>query len=85
MKVGVRDLKARLSEHVLRASRGETIAVTDRGRPVAIRAPIPGRVRLDEGMAEGWVTPATRQGLAPVRRQRADRTTAEALAEDRDE
>lgn len=85
MEVGVRDLKARLSEHLQRASRGETITVTDRGHPVAILGPIPGRVRVDEGVAEGWVTPATRQGLSRVRRHRADRTIAEVLAEDRDE
>jgi prevent-host-death family protein len=35
MEVGIRELKARLSSYVARARRGETVVVTDRGRPVA--------------------------------------------------
>lgn len=85
MEVGVRDLKAKLSEHLQRASRGDTITVTDRGRPIAILGPIPGRVRVDEGVAEGWVTPPSKRGLTPVRRHRSTRRTADVLTEDRDE
>ena len=35
MEVGIRELKARLSSYVARVRRGETVVVTDRGRPVA--------------------------------------------------
>ncbi len=35
LEVGVRALKNRLSEYLRRASAGERIVVTDRGRPVA--------------------------------------------------
>jgi prevent-host-death family protein len=35
MKASVRDLKARLSQYLERASAGEDIVVTSRGRPVA--------------------------------------------------
>ena len=39
--VGVRDLKARLSQFLKEVQRGETILVTDRGRVVAeLRSPI---------------------------------------------
>jgi prevent-host-death family protein len=83
MDVGVRELKAKLSEYLERAEGGETITVTDRGRPKAILAPIPGRDRLDEGVAEGWVLAATRPGLRPVRRRPPLRPTLDVLAEDR--
>ncbi len=49
MDVGLRELKERLSELLDRASRGEVIRVTDRGRPKAILAPIPGRSMLEDG------------------------------------
>jgi hypothetical protein len=41
-------------------------------------------VDLDAAVESGWVTPATRLGLRPVRRHRADATVLQALAEDRD-
>jgi antitoxin (DNA-binding transcriptional repressor) of toxin-antitoxin stability system len=34
--VGVRELKSRLSEFLRRASEGERVVVTDRGRPLAL-------------------------------------------------
>jgi prevent-host-death family protein len=83
MQVGVRQLKAQLSEYLDRAERGETIFVTNRGRPTAILPPIPGRDRLDEGIAEGWVLAAKRHGLRPIRRRPPLRPTLDVLAEDR--
>jgi prevent-host-death family protein len=85
MDVGVRDLKARLSEFLDRAAHGEIITVTDRGEPKAILAPLPGRSRLAAGLEEGWVSPPTRAGLPPVRRHRAQRRVLDVLADDRDE
>jgi prevent-host-death family protein len=85
MDVGVRELKQRLSEFLDRAERGEIIRVTDRGRPKAVLGPIPGRLRLEEGVQEGWITPGSGQPLAPVRRVRSARRIADALAEDRGE
>lgn len=38
---GVRELRQRASELLRRVAAGETIEVTDHGRPVAILAPIP--------------------------------------------
>jgi prevent-host-death family protein len=81
--VGVRELKQRLSEYLARAERGEVIRVTDRGRPKAILAPLPGRVRIQEGVAEGWLTPGSGAPLRAMDRVRAERTTLDVLGEDR--
>ncbi len=84
--VGVRQLKQHLSEYLERASQGETIRVTDRGRPKAILAPLPGRLRIEEGIAEGWITPPSRPGgLEPVQRFNATKSVAEIIREDRGE
>ena len=85
MDVGIRELKAKLSTYLRRAAAGETITVTDRGRPVAVLAPPPGVVDLSAAIDAGWVTPATTRGLAPVRRRRGAGTVLQALAEDRGE
>ncbi|HJO03491.1 MAG TPA: type II toxin-antitoxin system prevent-host-death family antitoxin [Acidobacteriota bacterium] len=39
--VGIRELRQYLSRYLERVSRGETLRVTDRGREVAILAPLP--------------------------------------------
>lgn len=38
---GIRELRQRASELLRRVEAGETIEITDRGRPVAVLAPIP--------------------------------------------
>jgi prevent-host-death family protein len=85
MDVGVRELKQHLSEYLDRAERGETIRVTDRGRPKAVIGPLPGHVRLGEGIAAGWIAPGSGTGLRPVTRVRARASIAEVLAVDRGE
>jgi prevent-host-death family protein len=85
MDVGVRELKQRLSEFLDRAERGEIIRVTDRGRPKALLGPLPGKGRMEQGVAEGWVRPGTGERLRPTRRFRGLRTIAEVIAEDRGE
>jgi prevent-host-death family protein len=86
--VGIRELKAHLSEYLDRAEQGEIIRVTERGRPKAMIVALPGRIeeRIRQGIAEGWITPALngpRAVVPPVRRVKAKRTIAEILAEDR--
>ena len=83
MDVGVRDLKARLSEFLDRAARGEVITVTDRGEPKAILAPLPGWSRLAAGLDEGWVSRPTRSGLRSVRRHLAQQRVLDVLEDDR--
>jgi antitoxin (DNA-binding transcriptional repressor) of toxin-antitoxin stability system len=41
-RVGVRELRQNLSVHLRRIAEGETLEVTDRGRPVALLSPLPG-------------------------------------------
>jgi prevent-host-death family protein len=88
--VGVRELKQRLSEYLDRAERGELVRVTERGRPKALLGPLPGRARIDAGIAEGWITrssggsaPSSATGLGPSRRWKASRRVLDVLAEDR--
>lgn len=57
--VGVRELRQRASELLRRVESGETIEVTDRGRPVAVLAPLPEAGRLEQLRAAGEVVPAT--------------------------
>jgi prevent-host-death family protein len=56
MDVGVRDLKARLSEYLTRVERGETVNVTSRGRLVARIVPAVGESTIERGLREGWIT-----------------------------
>lgn len=88
MDVGVRELKQRLSEYLDRAARGEMIRVTDRGVPKAVLGPLPGRLRIEEGIAEGWITPGS--GVPPrpsseIPRVKPSRPTSEIFAEDRED
>jgi prevent-host-death family protein len=85
MDVGVRELKARLSEYLDRASRGETIRVTDRGVPKAVLGPLPGRLRIDDGVREGWLRPGSGAPPVPVARVRGRMRSEDALLEDRGE
>lgn len=57
-EVGIRELKQNASAVVARVRRGETITVTDRGRPAALLSPIPGS-RIEELTASGRLRSAT--------------------------
>lgn len=39
--IGVRELRQQASRHLREVERGETIQITDRGRPVALLTPLP--------------------------------------------
>ncbi|MEX0659912.1 MAG: type II toxin-antitoxin system prevent-host-death family antitoxin [Egibacteraceae bacterium] len=54
---GIRALKQNASQVVARAAAGEIVTITDRGRPVALLAPIPVG-RLDALIAAGRARPA---------------------------
>ncbi len=88
MEVGIRELKARLSELVDRASKGERIRVTKRGKPAAeLRPAADGdgdEDRIAQGIAEGWIRPGS--GRMPSLRRhgfKASRTVQELMDEDR--
>jgi prevent-host-death family protein len=58
-QVGVRALRQKASELLRMVEGGETIEITDRGRPVAILAPLPSASPLDRLRLNGDMTPAT--------------------------
>ena len=57
--VGIRELRQRASDLLRLVERGETIEITDRGRPVALLTPLPGGGPLERLRASGDVEPAT--------------------------
>ncbi|WP_423916630.1 type II toxin-antitoxin system Phd/YefM family antitoxin [Candidatus Poriferisodalis sp.] len=84
--IGIRELKAHLSECIRRAADGERIIVTDRGRPVAQLTALDDMARIEQGVAEGWITPAKGRGrLGPARPipPTSGLTIAEVFDEDR--
>jgi prevent-host-death family protein len=88
-RIGIRELRQNASEYVRRAERGETIEVTDRGRPVACLSPLPEPESLVERLvALGRATPATMDilelGPPPPPTPRA-RPLSEALERIRDD
>lgn len=54
----MRELRQRASELLRLVAGGETIEVTDRGRPVAVLAPVPGGSPLERLRASGEMTVA---------------------------
>ena len=58
--IGVRELRQNASKYLARVAGGESLEVTDRGRPVARLVPVPDkpRSRYDEMVAAGHVIPA---------------------------
>jgi prevent-host-death family protein len=81
--VGVHELEQRLSEYLDRAERGELVRVTDSGRPKALLGPLPGHARVEEGVAEGWITPGSGAALRTLRRRKASRRILDVVGEDR--
>jgi prevent-host-death family protein len=57
--VGVRELRQRASELLRLVEQGETIEVTDRGRPVALLTPMPEGNEYERMLAAGEIEPAT--------------------------
>ena len=85
MDVGIRELKQHLSEYLDRAQQGESIRVTDRGKPKVLITPIADGGEIERGIEEGWLRPSSSTGLSAVRRATSNRAIRDALAEDRDE
>jgi prevent-host-death family protein len=84
MLVGIRELKAHLSEYIRRVEAGEVITITDHGRVAAVLSSPQGRLRIEQGIAEGWVTPPVRRApLAPIKGFKATASVAQILDEDR--
>jgi len=95
MKVSVRDLKARLSQYLERASAGEDVIITSRGRPVARllaisetangelpSAELQRRLRLIPGLLVGEGG-KPRGSARPIAIGKGQRTLAELVLEER--
>jgi prevent-host-death family protein len=80
--VGVRELKARLSAYLGLAASGETVLVTEHGRPIARLTPLAGDTVLEEWIEAGIATrPSTRRPLPkPLR---AKGTVSDLVADER--
>ena len=70
--VGARELKTRLGMYLRQVQRGQTLVVTDRGRPVAELKPISvegntEEKRIDELVALGLLTRETNAPLAMIK------------------
>jgi prevent-host-death family protein len=57
VSIGIRELRQRASKYIAMVRRGDTVQVTDRGRPVALLVPIPEDGILDRLAAQGRLSP----------------------------
>lgn len=88
MKIGIRELKSRLSEVIERAAAGERIVITDRGRPKAVLSSAIEGDNVALGVSEGWITAGALEGATPpvphvTIRMQGGLSTEQVLAEDR--
>jgi prevent-host-death family protein len=83
MDVGIRELKARLSEFLAHVAEGEEVVVTDRSRPIARIVPYSAGSAIERGIEEGWIEAPRRIGLEPAVRRRSSRSVLDVLDEDR--
>jgi prevent-host-death family protein len=87
-RVGIRELRQNLSVYLRRTVAGETLEVTDRGRPVALLAPLPERADpIGRLAAEGRITPAIRrlEDLGPPLEIELERPLSDVLEELRED
>ncbi len=87
-EVGVRELRQNLSVYLRRVKAGESVEVKERGRRVAVLAPVGAKASvLDRLVAAGRATAATQDLLAlgPPLGRRPSRRASRALAGLRDE
>ena len=83
--IGVRELQQHASAALRRVERGETLGITDRGRLVAILAPVSAATGAGALTASGRVQSARRALHALPQAMNAQRSTAEVLDELRGE
>lgn len=88
--VTVRELRQNLSVFLRRVQDGETLSVTNRGRAVAVLAPLPGASDpIDRLEAEGRIARRATLGIhdlpQPVKLPPGSMSTAEALDEQRED
>jgi prevent-host-death family protein len=62
-RIGIRELRQHASRYLRSVESGETIEVTDRGRPVARLVPLPRGGGIEDLMASGRLATATGDAL----------------------
>ena len=84
-QIGIRELRDNLTTTIRRVSAGETIEITNHGKPVAVLSPAP-RGRIAQLIARGEATPPKHplrvRDLRPLP-VTGEMTASEALQEDR--
>jgi prevent-host-death family protein len=86
-RIGIRELRQHASRYLRDVERGETIEVTDRGRPVARLSPVRPERGLEQLVAAGRVEPASADVLdldAPVPPVEGEELPSETLARTRE-
>ena len=65
--ISVSQLKARLSEQLRKVKAGETVLITERGRPIGMMSPLPPTILTDEltGLAEAGLVRLASEPLEP--------------------
>jgi prevent-host-death family protein len=58
-RIGVRELRQQASKYLRAVEAGETLEVTDRGRPVALLVPVPSSSPMERLSAAGRLSIAT--------------------------
>lgn len=85
MTVGIRELKARLSNYMQQVKAGATLVITERGKPIGRIVPLSPSVetRLQELIQAGLMAWSGHKlaPMAPVARTRGRRTVADLLLE----
>ncbi|KPK08007.1 MAG: hypothetical protein AMJ56_12380 [Anaerolineae bacterium SG8_19] len=87
-EIGIRELKARLSTYLRRVRAGETIIITDRGKPVGRIVPVRQSIhnQLETLKAAGLISwnGESLPKMEPVARIQGEQTVAGILIEDRE-
>lgn len=88
VQVGVRELKSKLSQYLRQVKAGQTVTITERGKPVATISPVAQSLEEKlEAMAQAGLLQWSGKKLEPtprVAQNRGERTVADLLIEDRE-
>ena len=89
--IGIRELKTQLSRTLRQVKAGETVIITERGKPIGRIVPVESSLedRMQELIAAGVIAWngkkfQPQRDLASLPRTRGDKTVAELLLEDRE-
>ena len=85
--VGVRELKARLSEYLRRVKKGRTVVITEHGKPVGRLVPVGQSLeeKLEAMRRAGQITWSGKKlkPMRPVAKVRGKKTISDIIIEDR--